>query len=145
MVTSRMVGRPRNRAASWVYIATSITITDTAMLKVNIRSSTKAGSGSTIIDRMRTMRSGPASWRMLPGRRGRRLRLPFMVPMVAHQGGPGKGRKNGESGGNSWSRDAGVPSIERHRLRAQPAAPQASAQPRAATWPRGGTAAPDGR
>ena len=44
-----------------MYIATSSTITDRAMLKVKNRSSTNAGSGSTIIDRMTMIRPGAAS------------------------------------------------------------------------------------
>ena len=99
VVTSRMVGKTEKSSGFLVYIATSITITDTAMLKVNIRSSTNAGSGSTIIARMRMMSSGPASWRMLPGaKRVRRLRLPFMLPMVAHQGPGERAEERGKAG-----------------------------------------------
>lgn len=52
-----------------MFIATSITITDTAILKVKNTSSRNTGKGNTIIDRMMRMRIGAASARRLEGLR----------------------------------------------------------------------------
>ncbi len=75
---SSTAGKAAKSSAFMVYMLTSSTITDSAMLKVNSRSSRKAGSGSTIMLRIMMMRIGPASplnW--LPEKNcvGRRIRL----------------------------------------------------------------------
>ncbi|GHU08429.1 hypothetical protein AGMMS50225_07060 [Betaproteobacteria bacterium] len=62
-------GKTENSSGRWVFIATSITITDTAILKVKNTSSRNTGKGNTIIDRMMRMRIGAASARRLEGLR----------------------------------------------------------------------------
>ena len=87
VVNSRMVGNAANSRVRWVNIATSSTIIDSAMLKVKSRSRTKAGSGSTIIDRISRISTGPAStchwvdFRLL-GRRSIATRLAIRVLLV---------------------------------------------------------------
>ncbi len=87
VVNSRMVGNAANSSVRWVNIATSSTIMESAMLKVNSKSRMKAGNGSTIIDRIIRMITGPASichWVdfKLPGRRSIATRLAISVLLV---------------------------------------------------------------
>jgi len=68
VVTSSTVGKIEKSSGLRVFNATSITITDKAMLKVKNTSSMNGGSGNTIIDRIKMMRIGAASAFRLPAR-----------------------------------------------------------------------------
>jgi hypothetical protein len=87
VVNSRMVGKAANSSVRWVNIATSSTMIDNAILKVKSRSRINAGSGSTIIDKISKMSTGPAStchwvdFRLL-GRRSIATRLAISVLLV---------------------------------------------------------------
>ncbi|CNT72510.1 Uncharacterised protein [Salmonella enterica subsp. enterica serovar Bovismorbificans] len=87
VVNSRMVGNAAKSRVRWVNIATSSTMIDSAILKVNNKSRIKAGSGSTIIDKISRMRIGPArichcvDFRLL-GRRSIATRLAISILLV---------------------------------------------------------------
>ncbi|EXI86212.1 MAG: hypothetical protein AW12_02172 [Candidatus Accumulibacter sp. BA-94] len=57
------MGNTENSSGFITLMATSMTITEMAILKVKKRSSKKGGSGNTIIARMSRISSGPASCR----------------------------------------------------------------------------------
>jgi hypothetical protein len=59
VVNSNTVGNAANSRVFWVNIATRSTIIESAMLKVKSRSSTNAGNGKTIIDRINKISRGP--------------------------------------------------------------------------------------
>ena len=63
VVTSSTVGKTEKSSGFITLMATSMTITEMAMLKVKKRSSTKGGSGRTIIARISRINTGPASCR----------------------------------------------------------------------------------
>lgn len=81
-----MVGKAANSSVRWVNIATSSTMIDSAMLKVNSRSRINAGNGSTIIDRISRINTGPANTchcvsLKLPGKRSREAKLAIRVTL----------------------------------------------------------------
>ena len=62
VATSRMVGKTANSSGLCTFIATSSTSSAMAMLSAISRSSSIAGSGTTIITTMTTMPAGTPSW-----------------------------------------------------------------------------------
>ncbi len=61
VVNSSTAGKAAKSSAFMVYMLTSSTMMDRAMLKVNSRSSKNGGKGSTIMLRIRMIRMGPTS------------------------------------------------------------------------------------
>ena len=72
VVSSSTVGKAAKSSGLTMWAATIITITAIAMLKVNSRSSTNGGSGSTIIDSTISTAIGAPSAAMMPARGPRR-------------------------------------------------------------------------
>ena len=82
VVSSSTVGKTAKSSGFSVYIADSSTIIASAMLNVNSRSSRNGGSGSTIMPRISTMSSGPASPTMVARSNPRRSASALMPGLL---------------------------------------------------------------
>ncbi len=91
---SSTLGNAAKSSGFIVYMLTSSTITDSAMLNVNSRSSSIGGSGRIIIPRIMQMRIGPASARRFVPANGfwRLANRPVVGVLMLPPAGPRQGR-----------------------------------------------------